>query len=64
MSFLFLGLLILLAIIVLWLWPILWIARDQRTSSLEKLLWILAILCISWFAWIIYYFIAPVLRRD
>jgi TctA family transporter len=49
--------------VVLWLLPILIIAASDQTSTSEKLLWILAIVFLSWFAWIIYFFFAPVFDR-
>ncbi len=48
---------------LLWLLPILIIASSDQTSGGEKLLWILAIIFLSWFAWILYFFLAPIKPR-
>jgi hypothetical protein len=53
-------LMVFLGSILLWLLPILIIANSDRTTGGEKLLWILAIIFLSWFAWILYFFVAPV----
>ena len=49
----------LLLAIFLWALPILLIARSGKTSGLEKLVWILLIVFFSWFAWILYWLVAP-----
>jgi len=43
----------------IWFLPILIIACSDKTSGAEKLCWILAIVFLSWFAWIFYFFLAP-----
>jgi hypothetical protein len=43
-----------------WLLPILIIANSRRTAGREKLAWILAVIFISWFAWIFYLLLAPI----
>lgn len=43
----------------LWLLPILIIADSEKTSGGEKAAWILAIIFLSWFAWIFYFLLAP-----
>jgi hypothetical protein len=48
---------------LLWLLPILIIANSDKTTGGEKLLWILAIIFLSWFAWILYFFVAPIKPR-
>ncbi len=48
---------------VIWLLPILIIAASDRTSGAEKLAWILAIVFLSWFAWIFYFLFAPIAGR-
>ncbi len=48
---------------LLWLLPILIIAGSDQTTGLEKLFWILAIIFLSWFAWILYFFLAPIRPR-
>jgi membrane protease YdiL (CAAX protease family) len=54
------ALLIPLAFLFIWLLPILIIAGSDRTTGIEKLMWILAIVFLSWFAWILYFLLAPV----
>lgn len=45
---------------VIWLLPILIIACSDKTTGVEKLAWILAIVFLSWFAWIFYFLLAPI----
>jgi hypothetical protein len=52
-----------LAVLFLWLLPILIIAGSDETSGGEKLAWILAIVFLSWFAWIFYFLLAPIKPR-
>lgn len=52
-------LLCILAGFFIWFLPILIIASSDETRGAEKLCWILAILFLSWFAWIFYFFFAP-----
>lgn len=49
---------------VLWLLPILIIADSDKTTGGEKLAWILAIIFLSWFAWIFYFLLAPIKSRE
>ena len=49
--------------LVIWILPILIIAASDRTSGLEKVAWILAIVFLSWFAWIFYMLLAPISGR-
>jgi hypothetical protein len=58
-----LGLGVLLLIAIGWLLPILLILRSNKTTGLEKLLWIVLIFFFSWFSWILYLIIAPVDKR-
>lgn len=44
----------------IWLLPILMIANSDKVTGGEKVAWILAIIFLSWFAWIFYFLIAPV----
>ncbi|MDP1727999.1 MAG: hypothetical protein Q8M15_14535 [Bacteroidota bacterium] len=56
--------LILLAIIgFFWLLPILVIVSSHRTSGSEKSAWVLAVIFISWFAWIFYLLLAPIKKK-
>lgn len=47
----------------IWLAPIVFIAISERTRGKEKAAWILAVIFISWFAWIFYLLLAP-LHQD
>lgn len=47
----------------IWLLPILIIASSDKTTGGEKLAWILAIIFLSWFAWIFYFLLAPLHER-
>jgi hypothetical protein len=48
---------------LIWLLPILLIANSDQTTGGEKLCWILAIVFLSWFAWILYFLVAPIKPR-
>src|SRR5690606_30247250 len=43
------------AFLVIWFLPILIILCSDKTTGGEKLAWILAIVFLSWFAWIFYF---------
>lgn len=49
--------------LLIWFLPILIIACSNRTRGGEKLAWILAIVFLSWFAWIFYFLLAPISQR-
>jgi hypothetical protein len=57
------GLVAVLGGVLLWLLPIVLIAASDKVGTAEKILWILAIIFLSWFAWIFYFFFAPVFDR-
>lgn len=60
-----LGLMVLFGAVIIWLLPILLILNSEKTTGGEKLAWILAIIFLSWFAWIFYFLLAPIKpRRD
>jgi hypothetical protein len=64
MDYTFFSTLILLGIIGLcYLLPILIIASSRKTTGTEKILWLIAVLFISWFAWILYFLLAPVIKK-
>jgi membrane protein YdbS with pleckstrin-like domain len=42
-----------------WLIPLVAILLSSRTSGGEKVAWLLAVVFISWFAWIFYLLLAP-----
>ncbi len=54
---------VLLAVLI-WMLPILLIAASSRTEGKEKVAWILAVIFISWFAWVFYLLLAPLKRPD
>ena len=59
------GLLFVLGAVLIWLLPILIILNSEKTCGGEKFAWILAIIFLSWFAWIFYFLLAPLKpRRD
>lgn len=59
------GLLIVAGCFFVWFLPILLILGSDVTSGGEKAAWILAIIFLSWFAWIFYFLLAPLKpRRD
>lgn len=51
-------------VFLIWLLPILIIAASDKTTGGEKAAWILAVIFISWFAWIFYFFLAPIKPRE
>jgi hypothetical protein len=57
------GLVVALGGVLLWLLPIVLIMASDKVGTAEKILWILAIVFLSWFAWILYFFFAPVFDR-
>ena len=48
----------------IWLLPLVSILFSSRTQGGEKLAWILAVIFISWFAWIFYLLLAPIKKRE
>ena len=56
-------LIILIGIGFLWLLPILIIIGSGKTTRSEKIAWVLAVIFISWFAWIFYALLAPVKKK-
>jgi hypothetical protein len=51
---------ILLVVALIWVLPIILITMSTRTRGGEKVAWILAIMFISWLAWIFYILLAPI----
>ena len=49
--------------IFIWFLPILIIATSDKTTGAEKTAWILAIIFLSWFAWIFYFLLAPLKHK-
>ncbi|MBT42362.1 MAG: hypothetical protein CMF12_07530 [Idiomarina sp.] len=48
-----------LIFLIIWLLPIILIAKSNRTQGGEKAAWILAIIFVSWLAWVFYLLLAP-----
>lgn len=46
-------------VFAIWFLPIWIIATSDVTTGFEKIAWILAMFCLSWFAWVFYFFLAP-----
>ncbi len=44
----------------IWFLPILLIGTSDRTQGKEKFAWILAVIFITWFAWVFYLLLAPI----
>lgn len=60
-----LSILIVLAVVAFfWLLPIIIIACSGKTTRSEKLAWILAVVFVSWFAWIFYILLAPIKKKN
>ena len=57
------GLIFLGLIVFVWLLPFLSILFSGKTTGGEKLAWILAVLFISWFAWVFYLLLAPIKKK-
>lgn len=60
---LLISLLPLLIILFIWFLPLFIILVSSKTRGGEKLAWILAVLFISWFAWIFYLLLAPLKKK-
>jgi hypothetical protein len=58
-SMLGLGITALLIAGFIWFFPILLILQSRKTNGAEKLFWILAVVFVSWFAWVFYLLMAP-----
>jgi hypothetical protein len=57
--------LIILGIIgFVWLLPILVIFSSSKTTGGEKFAWVLAVIFVSWFAWVFYLLLAPIKNKD
>lgn len=51
-------------VLAIWVLPIWIIATSDKTTGFEKIAWLLAMFCLSWFAWVFYFFLAPIKPRD
>tara|TARA_B110000858_G_scaffold89711_2_gene103746 strand:+ start:11104 stop:11379 length:276 start_codon:yes stop_codon:yes gene_type:complete len=52
------------AVLAIWILPVWIIATSEKTTGYEKIAWLLAMFCLSWFAWIFYFFLAPIKPRE
>ena len=52
------------AVLGIWVLPVWIIATSDKTTGYEKIAWLLAMFCLSWFAWIFYFFLAPIKPRE
>jgi hypothetical protein len=58
------GSLIFLATIAfIWALPIIIIISSNKTTGGEKFAWLLAVIFISWFAWVFYMLLAPIKNK-
>ena len=57
-------LIFLTAIGLVWVLPIIIIISSDKTSRGEKVAWVLAVIFISWFAWIFYLLLAPLKKES
>ena len=46
-------------IIIAWFVPFMIITTSRQTGRPEKVLWVCALLFLSWFCWVIYLLVAP-----
>lgn len=53
-----------LLIFLVWVAPFWIIATSDVTTGFEKIAWLIAMVCLSWFAWVFYFFLAPLKPRD
>ncbi len=49
--------------LAIWILPVWIIATSDKTTGYEKIAWLLAMFCLSWFAWVFYFFLAPIKPR-
>lgn len=50
-------------VVILWLIPVVHIGLSGKTSGAEKLAWLLAVIFISWFAWVFFMLLAPLKEK-
>ena len=58
------ALIILSAIGIIWVLPILIIISSNKTTGGEKYAWVIAVIFISWFAWLFYMLLAPIKNKN
>lgn len=49
---------------LIWLLPIIIIIGSDRTTGGEKAAWVLAVIFVSWFAWVFYMLLAPIKNKS
>ncbi len=54
---------IVLLLMILWTIPLVFILTDPIVTRRERIAWVFATLCVSWFAWLLFLWLAPVLPR-
>ena len=50
-------------IFFVWILPLLVIMNSRKTTKSEKIAWLIAVIFISWFAWILYLLLAPIKKK-
>ncbi len=55
---------VIIVITVVWGIPLGFIISDPIISTKERIIWIFAVIFVSWFAWLLYFLVAPVLPRE
>lgn len=50
-------------IFFVWILPLLVIMSSRKTTKSEKIAWLIAVIFISWFAWILYLLLAPLKKK-
>jgi len=58
------ALLFLIFVGLIWIIPLMSILFSRKTMGSEKLAWVLAVLFVSWFAWIFYLLLAPLKKKN
>ena len=48
---------------IVWIIPVFMVAFSNKTFSKEKATWIIAVLAVSWFSWLFYFIVAPIVER-
>ncbi len=54
---------LLIIVLILWVLPLVLILKSNRTQGAEKITWLIAIVTISWLAWVLYLLLAPIKRK-
>lgn len=50
----------LIIVILIWLLPVITLIASRKTAGIEKLIWLAAMLLLSWLAWAFYLWLAPI----